>query len=268
MPGAIAIWSGISLGVTPAITAVMAPAWGRVADRYGRKLMVVRSLAFFIVTMVAMAYVQQPWQVLALRTLLGFFAGYGPIAMTMAAESAPAEHMATALGWVQTAQRLGPALGPVIGGVLAQTVGLRRSFLAAAVFYVCALALVAVGYRDVPGTSEDESTSAPAISFRTIQLIPHFLLFMGAIFALQLVDRSFGPVLPLYLRDIGTAASRVPFLSGVIFATAAAAAAIGNQSSGWLLRRLSGRHWCHEWRSWRARRSAVFGGGFRRTRSC
>jgi len=208
-PGQIAIWSGISLGVTPAITAVMAPVWGRVADRFGRKLMVVRSLACFIVTMGALAYVWRPWHVLALRTLLGFFAGYGPLAMTMAAESAPAEQMAAALGWVQTAQRLGPALGPVIGGVLAQSVGLRRSFLVASAFYVCALLLVAVGYREVAAPTPAAHAPDQALSFSRLKLIPHFLLFMGAIFGLQLVDRSFGPVLPLYLHEIGTTAARV-----------------------------------------------------------
>ena len=162
--------------------------------------MVVRSLAFFIVTMAALAYVWRPWHVLALRALLGFFAGYGPLAMTMAAESAPAEQMATALGWVQTAQRLGPAVGPVIGGVLAQSVGLRRSFLVASVFYVCALLLVAIGYRDVAARTAAAREPHEALSFRRLTLIPHFLLFMGTIFGLQLVDRSFGPVLPL-LRD-------------------------------------------------------------------
>src|SRR6185295_20369607 len=106
---AIAIWSGISLGVTPAITAAMTPVWARVADRYGRKLMVARSLAAFVVVMAAMAAVRHPWQVFALRCVLGLFAGYGTLAMTMAAESAPPQHLATAIGWVQTAQRLGPA---------------------------------------------------------------------------------------------------------------------------------------------------------------
>ena len=38
-PGDIAIWSGVSLGVTPAITASLAPFWARLGDRYGRKLM-------------------------------------------------------------------------------------------------------------------------------------------------------------------------------------------------------------------------------------
>src|SRR4029079_542166 len=87
--GAIAIWSGLSLGVTPAITAALAPVWARVADLYGRKLMVVRSLTCFVVAMLLMAYVTRPWQVFGLRAALGFFAGYGPVAMTMAAESAP-----------------------------------------------------------------------------------------------------------------------------------------------------------------------------------
>jgi MFS family permease len=128
----VAIWSGLSLGVTPAVTAAMAPVWARLAERYGRKMMVGRSLISFMVIMGALAFVRAPWQVFVLRAIQGFFAGYGPIALTMAAESAPPEQMATAIGWVQTAQRLGPALGPVIGGTLAQSVGLRGAFLVSA----------------------------------------------------------------------------------------------------------------------------------------
>ena len=97
--GDVAMWSGISLGVTPAITAAMAPVWARVGDRYGRKLMVTRSLFSFIVIMSLMAFVTRPWQVFALRAIQGLFAGYGAIAMTMAAESAPPEQVAAAIGW-------------------------------------------------------------------------------------------------------------------------------------------------------------------------
>src|SRR5690242_21639902 len=124
----VAAWSGICLGVTPGITALLAPLWGRVADRYGRKILVQRSLACFVLTMIAMAYVRSPWHVFGLRVLQGLFAGYGALALAMAADSAPPGRMASAIGMVQTAQRLGPALGPVIGGVLAQAVGLRQAF--------------------------------------------------------------------------------------------------------------------------------------------
>src|SRR3954465_11913435 len=65
--GEIAMWTGVSLGVTPALTALLAPAWGRLGDRYGRKVMVERSMVSFVVLMAAMAYVTRPWQVLTLR---------------------------------------------------------------------------------------------------------------------------------------------------------------------------------------------------------
>ena len=65
--GEISLWAGVSLGVTPAVTAVMAPFWGRLGDRYGRKIMIERSLASFVVVMAAMAFVTKPWHVFALR---------------------------------------------------------------------------------------------------------------------------------------------------------------------------------------------------------
>ena len=133
------MWSGLSLGVTPALTALLSPFWGRLADRYGRKIMVERSLVSFVVVMAAMAFVTRPWHVFALRAVQGLFAGYGALTLTMAADSAPRDGWRRRSATVQTAQRLGPALGPIIGGALAQMVGLRRAFLVTAVFYVIAL---------------------------------------------------------------------------------------------------------------------------------
>ena len=137
--GEIAMWTGLSLGITPALTALLAPAWGRLGDRFGRKIMVERSLVSFVVLFAAMAFVTSVWQVLALRAIQGLFAGYGSLSVAMAAESAPRDRMPYAIGAVQTAQRIGPGVGPVIGGVLAELVGLRRAFLATALFYLVAL---------------------------------------------------------------------------------------------------------------------------------
>jgi DHA1 family multidrug resistance protein-like MFS transporter len=231
----VAIWSGLSLGVTPAVTAAMAPVWARLAERYGRKMMVSRSLISFMVIMGALAFVRAPWQVFVLRAIQGFFAGYGPIALTMAAESAPPEQMATAIGWVQTAQRLGPALGPVIGGTLAHSVGLRGAFLVSAAVYLAAFLLVLVGYRE-SDIRKDVPAARPAkVTFADLRAVPHFLLFMGAVFGMQLADRSLGPILPLYLREIGVAPESVAFLAGILFTITAGSAAIGNLSSRWLL---------------------------------
>jgi len=147
---AVALWTGFTLGVTPAVAAACAPLWGRVGDRFGNKLLVQRSLVSFIAVMIAMAYVTRAWHLFALRALQGFFAGYGPLTLSMAALSAPRDKVASAIGTVQTAQRMGPTLGPVIGGVLAPVVGLRNTFIAASGFYVVALILVTFLFQEPP----------------------------------------------------------------------------------------------------------------------
>ena len=86
--GEITMWTGLILGATPTVTAISAPLWGRVGDKYGSKLLVIRSLTAFILTKSAMAFVTAPWQLFALRALLGVFAGYGALTMSMAPKRA------------------------------------------------------------------------------------------------------------------------------------------------------------------------------------
>ena len=239
--GKIAMWSGLSLGVTPAFTAMLAPFWGRLADRYGRKIMVERSLVSFVVVMGAMAYVRHPWQVFALRALQGFFAGYGSLTLAMAADSAPRDRMAYAIGFVQTAQRLGPAIGPIVGGAVAQVAGLRRAFLVTAGFYLVASLIVLIMYDERSAPHKTVDGSAERVTFRNVLAFENFILLMGVVFGLQFIDRSFGPVLPLYVAELGTPVERVPIAAGVLFSIAAGAGAVGHHFCGRLLRRATAR---------------------------
>ena len=240
--GEIAMWTGVCLGITPALTALLAPAWGRLGDRFGRKIMVERSLVSFVVLFTAMAFVTNVWQVLAVRVIQGLFAGYGSLSVAMAAESAPRDRMPSAIGTVQTAQRIGPGVGPVIGGLLASLVGLRRSFIATALFYAVALVIVHVMY-------DDKATHAPArdaaetgrVTFRNVLAFRNFMLMMGVIFGLQFVDRSFGPVLPLYIEQMGVASARVPITAGALFSIMAFTGALGHHFCGKLLRHHTSR---------------------------
>jgi DHA1 family multidrug resistance protein-like MFS transporter len=234
--GEVAMWSGLSLGVTPAMTALLAPAWGRVSDRFGRKIMVERSLVSFVLVMAGMACASRAWHIFALRAVQGLFAGYGGIALTMAAESAPRERTAYAIGTVQTAQRLGPAIGPIIGGVVAQMVGLRRAFLVTSVFFVVALLIVFLMYDERIGRPETRVHDHEPVRFRNVLAFENFILLMAVVFGLQIVDRSYGPILPLYVAELGTAVERVPLVSGLIFSIAAGAGAVGNQLCTRLLR--------------------------------
>jgi MFS transporter, DHA1 family, multidrug resistance protein len=239
--GEIAMWSGLCLGVTPALTAMLAPFWGRLADRFGRKIMVERSLVSFVVVMGAMAFVQRPWHVFALRGLQGFFAGYGSLTLAMAADSAPRDRMAYAIGFVQTAQRLGPAIGPIVGGVVAQVVGLRSAFLVTACFYLVAVLLIVFMYDEKTIAHHDASANDGRVTFRNMLAFENFILLMAVVFGLQFVDRSFGPVLPLFVTELGTPVTRVPIVAGVLFSIAAATGALGHHFCGRLLRRAPAR---------------------------
>ena len=186
-----------------------------------------------------MAFVTAPWQLFALRALLGVFAGYGALTMSMAAQSVPRDKMAQAIGTVQTGHRLGPAIGPVIGGLLAPIVGLRN---------------VVSGRRGVlrrrdaadhrRSTRSRSSGGAPRKVrggwevFSQLFRLPGFLLALFVIFGLQTVDRSFGPVLPLFVAQVGVRRRAHPDrgrhavfarrdLGGVRLATRAAVAASG-----------------------------------------
>ena len=237
-PADIALWSGLSLGVTPGMTALLAPLWGRVADRYGNKFLVLRSLACFVITMVLFGLVTRPWHVFGLRVLQGFFAGYGALAVAMAAQAAPRERMASAIGTVQTAQRLGPALGPAIGGVLAVAIGIRASFFVSSLFYAAAFVLVWRWFDEGPVASRAtrrRGGDPQRLSFATGGALQQFVLLMAVIFGLQLVDRSFGPVLPLYLEQLGVPAERIALVAGGLFSASAGAGAVGNLATQRLL---------------------------------
>ena len=150
--------------------------------------------------------------------------------------------MPSAIGVVQTAQRIGPAVGPVIGGLLAGLVGLRRAFIATAMFYAAGLVLVHLMYDE--RATHAQPADAPEtgrVTFRNVLAFQNFILMMGVIFGLQFVDRSFGPVLPLYVEQVGVTHARVPLVSGALFSIMALTGALGHHFCGKLLKRYSSR---------------------------
>jgi MFS family permease len=234
----VALWTGFTLGVTPAVAAACAPLWGRVGDRFGNKLLVQRSLFFCVFVMTAMGLATQPWQLFVLRALQGLVAGYGPLTIAMAAESAPRDRMAHAIGLVQTSQRVAPAVGPVVGGILAQAVGLRNSFFVAGAVYGLALLLVTVLYRETTHAAHEAGTKV-RVPMREVLSIRNLMLLMGVIFGLQLTERSLGPVLLLHVEALGYASAAV--FVGVLFSLLSVAGALGHQIAASALARAPAR---------------------------
>jgi DHA1 family multidrug resistance protein-like MFS transporter len=238
--GEVALWTGVTLGVTPALSALVSPLWGRVGDRFGNKILVQRALFSSVIAMVLMAKASHPWHLFALRALQGFVAGYGPLTMTMATQLAPRDQVARVIGAVQTAQRIGPAIGPAIGGVLAAAVGLRNTFLISAAIYAVAFILLTAMYSEPPTVARHHER-AERVTFGTVLAFENFLLLMLVIFLLQVVDRSFGPVLLLYLTHIGYSTEAAALLAGVLFSTLAIAAVVGHQLAAVVLTRATAR---------------------------
>ena len=219
------MWSGLSLGVTPALTAMLSPLWGRLADRFGRKIMVERSLVSFVVIMSAMAFVtravarvraaRRPGPVRGLRRAVADDGGgLGAEGSAWRRRSARCRRRSAS----------GPALGPVIGGTVAAIVGLRRAFFVAAVFYFVALVLVFFALRRADRArraARKRTDKRRAVTFRNVLAFENFLLMAAVIFGLQFVDRSFGPMLPLYVAQLGIAPAHIPLVSGVLFSIAA-----------------------------------------------
>jgi MFS family permease len=142
---------------------------------------------------------------------------------------------------VQTAQRIGPAIGPLIGGLLASAVGLRNTFLASSLVYVVAFVMVTVMYKERGEGGVRPRATEERVSFTSVLAFENFLLLMLVIFSLQVVDRSFGPVLLLHVTQIGYAPGRAAVLVGVLFSALALSAVVGHQLAAVLLKRTTAR---------------------------
>ena len=122
------IWSGLLFSAAFVSTALMSPVWGAVGDRHGRKPMLVRALVAMSVCLAAMGFASSVWQLLALRIVQGFLGGSAPMANALMATSAPRRRLGFAMGTLQTAATSGAIIGPLIGGTLADLVGVRPVF--------------------------------------------------------------------------------------------------------------------------------------------
>ncbi|HBF59880.1 MAG TPA: multidrug transporter subunit MdtG, partial [Exiguobacterium sp.] len=125
----ITTWSGIAFGATFLVAAIVSPIWGRLADRKGRKLMLLRASLGMSIVMFLISFVQDVYQLVFLRLVMGAVSGFISAGITMVASQTPKEKSGWALGTLSTGGIAGGLLGPLIGGFLADVVGLRPVFL-------------------------------------------------------------------------------------------------------------------------------------------
>ncbi|RPH29995.1 multidrug transporter MdtG [Buttiauxella warmboldiae] len=223
---ALNMWSGIVFSITFLFSAIASPFWGGLADRKGRKIMLLRSALGMSVVMVLMGFASNIWQFLALRALLGLLGGFVPNANALIATQVPRHKSGWALGTLSTGAVSGALLGPMVGGFLADTYGLRPVFfITAGVLFTCfVFTLWCIREQFTPVNKKDMLHLRQVFtSLKNPKLV--LSLFVTTMI-IQVATGSIAPILTLYVRELAGNVSNLAFISGMIASVPGVAALI------------------------------------------
>ena len=157
-PAQINFYTGLASTIPAATMVVSAPIWGLLADRYGRKLMLMRAMIAAVFIIGAMGLVTNIGQLLVLRALQGIFTGTITASMAFVSANTPENKMSTALGFMTSSNFIGYSIGPVMGGIMAESLGYRFCFISGGALMIISLLLV--GFL----VKEDKTTYGPRLS--------------------------------------------------------------------------------------------------------
>ncbi|WJQ85475.1 multidrug efflux MFS transporter [Streptococcus parasuis] len=214
-PGLVEYYAGLAVSTNALAAALMAPIWGSLADRYGRKPMMVRAAFAMIFTMGGMAFVPNVFWLIVLRVLNGVFTGYIPNATALIASQVPKDKTGYALGTLSTGAVAGNLIGPTLGGVLAEMFGVHTVFLLVGLLYAIVVILTVFYIREdfVPIKKSDALPVKEV--FAQVKdrqmLVGLFVTSMIIIAAAQAVV----PILTLYVRHLGQT-DNLLFVAGFI----------------------------------------------------
>ncbi len=220
----VTLWSGAIYGANLLSAFVMAPVWGRVADRHGRKPMLLRSGFGMAMTITLMAVVRGPFELLLLRLLNGMMSGFSPAAVALTAKSSPKERGGYALGLLHASSVGGTICGPLLGGLLADRFGFAEVFLYIGTGIFAASLVVLFGVRE---RREEHPPIAPTAGLRgdmreIMSRRPLPALFVSASLQRAATVGTL-PLIPLYVQMLAPGSGSVALLAGIASAAMGAA---------------------------------------------
>ncbi len=218
---AIVQWSGIAYGITFLGAGIMAPIWGKFADLYGRKLILMRASLAMAISMSLIGLAGNIWELVALRLAAGILGGFASGAVVLVATQTPKNRSAWALGVLSTGTMAGSLLGPLLGGALPGLIGLRETFfLAGGVIFIAFLATCFLIREEArPAAAERKQRKRGAWG-----MIPDrrpVVAMLITVMLLMVASMSIEPIITVYVQTLVGDPSRVVLISGMVMAATA-----------------------------------------------
>ena len=211
----VAFYAGLAISVSAVSAALVSPIWGILADKYGRKPMMIRAGLAMTITMGGLAFVPNIYWLLFLRLLNGVFTGFVPNATALIASQVPKDKSGAALGTLSTGVVAGTLTGPFVGGFIAEIFGIRNVFLLVGSFlFLAAILTIFFIKEDFQPVAKEKAIPTKEVfsAFKYPRLLVN--LFLTS-FVIQFSAQSIGPILALYVRDLGQSENLL-FVSGLI----------------------------------------------------
>jgi MFS family permease len=238
---AILQWSGIAYGISFLGAGVMAPIWGKMADLYGRKLILMRASLAMAISMSLIGVAQNIYQLVGLRLMAGVLGGYTSGAVVLVATQTPKAYSGWALGTLSMGAVAGTLLGPLIGGVLPGFIGLRATFFSAGgLIFLAFLATTFLIHEDRQHLPEGKRRVTRG-AWSMIQDRRAVIAMLSTSTLLMLAAMSIEPIITVYVGQLVRPGGNVVFTAGLVMAASAVGSVLAASRLGRLADRIG--HW-------------------------
>lgn len=215
-------WSAVAFGATFLGTAVTAPIWGRLADRYGRKPMLVRAAIGMALVMSLIGLAHNVTELVALRLFAGLIGGYASASIVMIGSQVPRERAGWALGVLSTGSLSGNLIGPLVGGFLPEFVGIRGTFfVGGGMIAVAALATLLLVREDFNRVADARQRGKKNQPEETGSKWPVIGALLVTAMMVLLANMSIEPIITVYIGDLGVPLDRQARVAGFVMAASA-----------------------------------------------
>lgn len=235
----IGVWAGFIFAGNFVTSFIFQPIWGKLSDRYGRKMMLLRSGFGMSVVMVLMGFATTPWHLLLLRVMNGVIAGFQPAAVSLIASTTPKERIGFAMGTLQSGGVAGSIMGPFIGGFLADTFGFRPIFYITGglLFLASSVSWILVKENFDRQAAARTPQASVLEGLRNLMKIRQMPVLLSVTFLIQFAMLSPMALIPLYVEKLHGTTENLAFYAGFV----GSVTGLSNMISAPILGRLSDR---------------------------